>query len=49
MNNEKEKLKYEAPWLLPVSLSSEAIVAGDSPTDEDTSDDDIPSGGGDDF
>ena len=48
MNNEKEKLKYEAPWLLPVSLSSEAIVAGDSPTDEDTSDGDI-SHEGDDF
>ena len=38
MNNEKEKLKYEAPWLLPVSLSSEVIVAGDSPTNPDIDD-----------
>jgi len=39
MDNEKEKLKYEAPWLLPVSLSSEAIVAGDSKDPEWGTDD----------
>ena len=40
MDNEKEKLKYEAPWLVPVSLSSEAIVAGESEVDEEWGADD---------
>lgn len=35
MNNEKEKLKYEAPWLVPVVMGSSEIVAGESLDDSE--------------
>ena len=39
MNNEKEKLKYEAPELLPVTLDA-SIVAGESEMDPEFGGDD---------
>ena len=44
-----KKIKYEAPWLIAVANDAFKAVVGLSLDEEDTSDEDISQGEGDDF